>query len=110
MGRSKYTNYIINYAYIYLINPKIKPATEYISDEPGLQNNFYDGKRIADELKTAEKPMLVFLDNHHQWKEPNKSLNMSSYGNIETWLSKNKFKEIGICSVQDRNFEVRIYK
>ncbi len=110
VGRSLYTNYIINYAYLYLINPKIKPASQYISDEPGLQNNCYDGEKIAQELKIAKKPMLVFLDNYPQWKEPNNSSNMNSCGNIENWVNKNKFERIGICSVQDRKFEVRIYK
>ncbi|NTU46252.1 hypothetical protein HGA88_01360 [Candidatus Roizmanbacteria bacterium] len=111
VGRTDYSNYNINHAMLYLINPAIKPATRYISDEPGLQNNCEDGNVIASDLHHAKKPMLAYLEYEREnYKEPNKSSSMKSCKKIENWLQTNLYTVAGYCTQAGKKYEVRVYQ
>ncbi|OGH24780.1 MAG: hypothetical protein A3B47_00330 [Candidatus Levybacteria bacterium RIFCSPLOWO2_01_FULL_39_24] len=109
VGRTDYNRYRYNDARFYLVNIYAKPATKYISDEPGLQNNCYDGGRISQDLTNAQKPMLAFIDFHPgaQGTDPNPAAaNMVSCGKIEKWLIDHPYKNLGVCN----GLEIRLYK
>lgn len=110
VGRTDYSQYIYSHVMMYLLNPTVKPATKYISDEPGLQNNCEDGELIANDLTKAEKPMLSFLETQPQPTEKNMSEYMVSCGYIEKWLVSNKSKKVGTCTHFGKEFEIRLYK
>ena len=110
VGRTNYSAYIYSHVMLYFINPKIKPATKYISDEPGLQNDCGDGENIARDLARAPKPMLSFLETQPQPTEKNMSSNMVSCGYIEKWLANNPYREIGTCSHYGKEFAILLYE
>lgn len=109
VGRTDYNRYYYNHAMLYLIDPSKKPATRYISDEPGLQNSCYDGMKISHDLNQAEKPMVAFLETEPQPTERNKSSSMVSCGMIENWLEQNSFISLGSCHHEGKLFAVRLY-
>jgi hypothetical protein len=109
VGRTDYNRYRYNDVRFYLVNIHAKPATKYISDEPGLQNNCYDGERVSRDLTNAQKPMVAFIDFHPgaQGTDPNTAAeNMVSCGKIENWLMTHPYKNLGVCN----GLEVRLYK
>lgn len=110
VGRTSYHRYISNSAVLYLINPQKPPASAYISDEPGVQNSCTYGSVIANQLEKSPKPMVAFLETKLQNAEPNRTKDMKSCGKIETFLSSASFKTIGTCTVNAKQFEVRIYE
>jgi len=110
IGRENYSHFLINYASLYLIDPGKVPATKYISDEPGLQNSCYDGQIIVNDLTTAPKPILVFVEKTAQHYEPNLSSKMSSCNKIENFLRINKYQTIGTCNIDSAKFEARLYQ
>ena len=110
VGRTDYSQYIYSHVMLYLLNPTVKPATKYISDEPGLQNNCEDGELVANDLTNAKKPMLSFLETQPQPTEKNMSENMVSCGYIEKWLVSNRYKRIGTCKHFGKEFEIRLYE
>ncbi|MFI5205550.1 MAG: hypothetical protein ACHQVK_01280, partial [Candidatus Paceibacterales bacterium] len=110
VGRLSYNIYIVSEAALYLINPKVKPATVFIIDIPGIQNTAEYGSRIADQLESAPKPMLAFLEIGDNIPETNQTRYMKSEGKIEYFLSHNKHLVIATCAADERNFEVRLYQ
>ncbi|MCX6731171.1 MAG: hypothetical protein NTZ55_04965 [Candidatus Roizmanbacteria bacterium] len=110
VGRLSYQQFISNSAVLYLLNPDKPPATAYISDEPGLQNSCYYGSLIAKQLENSPKPMLSFLEVSPQEPEHNLTRYMQSCNKIEDFLKNGKFKTIGKCTVNTKQFEIRIYQ
>ncbi len=110
VGRTNYSEYVYSHVMLYLMNPKVKPATKYISDEPGLQNTCEDGEVVAQELTVAKKPMLSLLEFKPQQTEANLSSSMVSCGYIEKWLTSTKYKRIGTCTHFGNEFEIRLYE
>lgn len=108
IGRINYNRYILNRAILYLLSPNVKPATAFISDEPGVQNSCYYGGIIRAQLEKAEKPMLAFLEEGEDELEQNKTRIMTSCGKIESFLSQ-KYSEIGQCQAFDRDYKIRLY-
>jgi hypothetical protein len=109
VGRLSYSSFLMNVASLYLINTQVKPATAFISDEPGLQNSLRYGSIIADQLRKAPKPMLAFLEIGQQSPESNKTQFMKSEGKIELELASNKYKTIGACQAYGHSFMIRLY-
>jgi hypothetical protein len=109
VGRENYDRFIFNNAALYLINPKVKPASSFISDEPGLQNSCHYGQVISQQLKNSKKPMLVFLEKGLHNPEPNKTQEMHSCGKIEKFLATAEYEKIGNCNAYNQDYEIRIY-
>ena len=109
VGRVSYKRFRTNSANLYLINPDIPPATAFISDEPGLQNSCYYGKKIVEQLKRANKPMLVFLETGEQPSEPNATSQMTSCMQIENYLKDEPFQQFGACTTNGTEFLIRVY-
>lgn len=109
IGRNQYTQFSYNTAALYLTRKDLRPATAYVSDEPGLQNSCVYGSRIVEQLKTASKPMVSFIEVGVQPKEPNASANMKSCNKIEEYLRVAPHKNIGECSSYGQQFEARVY-
>ncbi len=110
VGRVSYGRFVISTAALYLVNPEVRPATAFISDEPGLQNSLYYGTIIANQLTIAPKPMLALLELKQQYPEQNKTQSMKSAGRIEEFLSKNRHKTYSICQAYDKLFLIRLYQ
>lgn len=108
IGRTSYDLYDYSNAYLYYLYRNLKPATAYISDEPGLQDSCIYGSVIKNELLSSVKPMLSFLSTNPQIGFPNKKL--SSCGKIEEFLKNNSFEILGNCSSYGFEYEVRLYK
>lgn len=110
VGRLSYNQaFVINTAALYLINPNVRPATAFISDEPGVQNSVKYGEMIADQLHRAPKPMLAFLEIWPQFAEPNATRHIQSAGKIEEALNQTPFKAIGVCMAYGKYFAIRLY-
>ena len=110
VGRNSYSHFVISYSNLYLVDPSKKPASSYISDEPGLQNTCEDGKIISQELTSSQKPILAFIETSKQKKEPNLSSSMKSCEFIENWLKSHEFEKLDECRVENAEFEIRLYK
>lgn len=109
VGRIDYGHFIYSNVALYLTHANLKPATAFISDEPGLQNSCKYGKLIANQLEKSDKPMLAFLETTDQPKEKNLSSSMKSCRFIEDYLEKTPYRKIGNCKSEKVKFEVRIY-
>jgi hypothetical protein len=110
VGRKSYTDYIYNNAILYFIYPNAKPATTYISDEPGLQNSCKYGSIIAKQLSHAKKPMIAYLETTKHPSEPNLSSSLVSCGNIEEYLSNTTYTRLGNCHLDKSSYEIRLYE
>ncbi len=109
VGRVSYTSFVINTPLLYLARPDLLPATRFISDEPNLQNSCEYGRRIADDLERAPKPMLAILEEKPQKPEANSTSFMLSCGSIEAFLAEKPFTTIGTCKAAEKDFTIRIY-
>jgi hypothetical protein len=109
VGRYDYNSFIINTPMLYFLRPELPPATRYISDEPGLQNDCGYGKEIAEELDQAAKPMLALLEILPQNPEPNKTTTMVFCKKIEDFLASESSRLLGKCESYGTWFDVRIY-
>lgn len=99
VGRLSYDSFSYNSynnVMLYLTRSSIKPATQYISDEPGLQSSCIYGKIIAGELESSNKPMLAFLQIKSEIAEDTPTLN-NSCGHIESYLNSGKHSLVGFC-------------
>lgn len=110
IGRSEYTEYVYNHVMLYLLNPRVKPATRYISDEPGLQSDCVDGEAVTQDLTRAGKPTLALLETQPQKTEANLSSSLVSCGYIERWLRDSAHDTIGTCEHLGKPFEIRLYR
>lgn len=109
VGRYDYTRFIINTPMLYFTRPDLPPATPSISDEPGLQNSCEYGEQIAENLHSAPKPMIAFLETSLQNSEPNATASMVSCGSIEAFLASQSSRLIGTCESYGTPFDVRVY-
>ncbi len=110
VGRLSYGQFLWNNANLYLARIDLKPATSFITEEPGIHNSCKYGERIYNELIYAEKPMVAFLNKTPQSGENESTRNMSSCGWIEKYLNENDYDMLGDCISADSQFEVRLYK
>lgn len=109
VGRITYDQYLLNYLSFYFLDTRIKPATPFIADEPGIQNDCGWGEKIVKGLETAQKPMLAFLEQGLAPQEPNKTATMKSCKKIESYLGSRQYLDLGSCSIYYRNYSVRAY-
>ncbi len=113
VGRLSYQHYLVNTALLYLTYPQLKPATAFISDEPGIQNSCEYGDQIVKQLRQAPRPLLAFLEMGDQPSEPNLTRSMTSCKKIESFLESTESLLLGECSLVDipsNRFQVRIYR
>jgi len=110
VGREQYNRYIINVASLYFTRPDLRPATPYVSDEPGLQSSCIYGERIQQDLVRTPKPMLSFIELGEQPLEPNATQTLRSCGHIERFLSTSPYTSLGQCYAYGHTFDVRAYK
>ncbi|HKY74202.1 MAG TPA: hypothetical protein VJ246_02745 [Patescibacteria group bacterium] len=109
VGRESYQRFIVNTVALYLLKPTARPATRYISDEPGIQNDCEYGARIVTDLRHAPKPMLAFIELGEQKVEQNKTQYMQSCGVVESYLHQSTFVPVGSCTAFDQKYDVRVY-
>lgn len=110
VGRLTYQRYLYNVAALYLAYPKVKPATRFIMEEPGIQNSCkYGGMAVAD-LEGAGRPMLAYLEKGLHEAENEAMAKMESCGKMESFLQAHEFAKIGGCTAYNKEFEVRVYK
>ena len=105
VGNSQYDNFNINYPYLYLQNLNLKPATKYISDEPGIQNDCARAEEIIRDIDAAPKPTIFYL-NKTILKDKNNTNQYQNCGLLEKYFST-KTKVIGYCEVNQSEIEVR---
>lgn len=105
VGNDSKSNNAINHPYIYLINSHIKPATRYITDEPGYQNNPNVCKTIISDLEKAQKPLLLIMstNNTHNFS----SSELFSYcENLNSYIESTKV--FGKCTIDKNNYKLRV--
>tara|TARA_B110001469_G_scaffold126651_1_gene144898 strand:- start:2881 stop:4332 length:1452 start_codon:yes stop_codon:yes gene_type:complete len=105
VGNSQYDNFNINYPYLYLQNLNLKPATKFISDEPGIQNDCARAEEIIRDIDAAPKPTIFYL-NKTILKDKNNTNQYQNCGLLEKYFST-KTKVIGYCEVNQSEIEVR---
>jgi hypothetical protein len=110
VGRTSYARYRINFASLYFTDLDLTPASRYISDEPGLQNECEYGARVVGDLRAAPRPMVALLDSTPQIVEANRTRDMGSCGRIEQYLADTAFDAVGSCRFATQAFEVRVYR
>ena len=108
VGNAQYDRFTLNFPLLYLNYSYLKPATKYISDEPGLQNTCAIGDEIINDLVSAPKPTIFFINKTLITDKNNKVL-YSNCGKIEEYII-NHTKIIGQCILSDYNLDVRLSK
>ena len=101
VGQASYRRFIRNSPVFYLLRPDLRPATPFISDEPGVQNSCTLGSRIAADLLRAPRPLVLVLDTEPSAPEPNLTRTMTSCGKIEAAIASMPAVELGACQVSD---------
>jgi hypothetical protein len=109
IGRDNYQHFIINPIALYLARTDIRPATPFVTEDPGIQNTCDMGQRIADDIRRAAKPMIAFLASDYQWREPNATRFMTSCGRIEKVLADMPSQTLGTCSIGSHPMRVALY-
>ncbi len=110
VGRLTYQRYLYNVASLYLTYPKVRPATTFIMEEPGIQNSCKYGKMAAEDLDRADRPMLAYLEKGVDRAENEAMEKMQSCGYIENYLNNSDYVKLGECEAYEKQFEVRLYK
>jgi hypothetical protein len=110
VGEASYQRYLMNMPILYLANPNVRPATSFISDEPGVQNTCLYGGRVSEDIHRAPRPTAVALDYSGWEMEPNLSAHMRSCGRIEAELSSRSVETIGACVMVGRVFRVGVIR
>jgi hypothetical protein len=108
VGQASYRRYILNWPILYLARTDLRPATRFITDEPGLQNSCAYGSRIAADLMMAPRPMVAFLDTVPM-AEPNLTKTMESCGWIERILQEAPSRDLGMCQFSGHVIRARLY-
>ena len=86
-----------------MIRPDLRPATPFISDEPGVQNSCTLGSRIATDLIRAPRPLILVLDTQPYSPEPNLTRTMTSCGKIEAAIAAMPAVVLGTCQVREHS-------
>jgi glycosyltransferase involved in cell wall biosynthesis len=110
VGQVSYERFLANLPVLYLSRPDLRPATPFISDEPGVQNSCALGSRIAADLTRARRPLVVVLDTKPWNPEDNLTRVMTSCGKIEAAIATLPAVELGTCRVHDRIFRVTVVR
>ncbi len=108
VGNKNYSEFVINAPLIYLNNLNLKPASRFISEDPGVQDTCKYSNLIVDELNRAEKPTIYFINTVSK-KEIYNSNKLQSCGLIERYINQNT-TIIDSCKVGEYEFEVRSRK
>ena len=109
LTKDDYTDYTgTNNVALYLVNPRVRPATPFLHDEINVQSSCYFGGKIVKYLTTAPKPILTFVEKVDKLNK--KEIHLPSCNKIEKWLSDSKFTYIGTCTSDGKEYEIRIYK
>lgn len=101
VGQASYERFLMNTPVLYLMRPDLRPATPFISDEPGLQNSCIFGSRIAEDLARVPRPLVLVLDTDPGQMESNLTSTMTSCGKIEAAIASMHAMELGTCQVVD---------
>jgi hypothetical protein len=109
VGQASYRRFILNWPILYLARADLRPATRFISDEPGVQNSCAYGSRIAADLMMAPRPMVAFLDMDPMGPEPNLTMTMQSCGWIERTLQEAPGRDLGTCQFIGHSIRARLY-
>lgn len=117
VGQLSYHRFIVNAPVFYVLRADLRPATPFISDEPGLQNSCAFGSRIAADLLRAPRPLILALDTGPWDPEPNLTRSMTSCGKIEAAIAAMPTTIVGTCRVADdyieddsRTFQVMVVR
>lgn len=105
VGNNDYANFVINFPTLYLKNIKLKPATKYISDEPGMQNNCGVQREMIVDFIKAKKPTIFFF-NKTQMVDKNNNNSWTSCGLLEDYFDHNT-QSIGECYLSNYKLDVR---
>jgi hypothetical protein len=108
VGQSSYKRFIVNFPIVYLMRSDLRPATPFISDEPGIQNSCAFGSRIAADLVHAPRPLVLVLDTKPWPPEKNLTRTMKSCGKIEGTIAAMPAIKLGTCRMADRSFQVMV--
>ena len=110
VGRVTYERFLYNNAALYFVYPEVRPATAFITEEPGIQSSCKYGEMVVEDLKRAPRPMLTFLEEGtHGW-DNEMVRTMSSCGKIESYLFGNEYVGAGKCISYGHSYEIRLYK
>jgi hypothetical protein len=101
VGQASYDRFILNSPILYLMRPDLRPASPFISDEPGIQNSCEFGSRIAAELIRAPRPLVLALDTKLWPAEPNLTGSMANCGEIEAAIARMPATVAGTCRIED---------
>ena len=110
VGKGSYQEYQINWPILYLANPQLRPATAFISEEPGVQNTCYFGTRISNDLAHAPRPTAVILDGVPWHDDTSEVFKLPDCGKIEAELTTLRVSPVGFCSVRWRRYEVAVIR
>lgn len=105
VGNNDYKNFVINFPIIYLNKISLKPATKYITDEPGLQNRCDIQKEMIADFLASSKPTVFYL-NHSIIVDKNNSNLLSGCQLVHEYLL-NKTNKIGECMIGRNLVEIR---
>ena len=108
VGNAQYDSFFINFPLLYLNYLYLKPATKYISDEPGLQNECSIQDEIITDFSKAPKPTIFFINKTLLIDKNNKNT-YSNCKKIEEYIASST-KIIGRCNVSENNLDIRISK
>ena len=108
VGQQSYDRFLVNFPILYLVRPDLRPATRFISDEPGLQTRCDRGEEIAADLARTPRPLILFLDLH-QSDEPNLTRNMQSCGRIERTIQSFPTVDLGTCRLHGHTMRVLLH-
>jgi hypothetical protein len=74
VGNVTYDSFVLNFPLLYLNYLYLKPATKYISDEPGLQNTCSIQNEIISDINEAPKPTIFFINKTFITDKNNKNV------------------------------------
>ena len=114
VGQVSYARYLFNFPVVYLMRPDLRPATPFISDEPGIQNSCRFGAVIASDLVRAPRPLVLVLDSEPWSPEANLTRTMTSCGKIEGAVASMAPVFLGACQMStgssERDFHVMVVR
>lgn len=106
VGNAQYDSFFINFPLLYLNYFYLKPATKYISDEPGLQNECSIQDEIISDISKAPKPTIFFINKTLLIDKNNKNT-YTNCKKTEEYIATNT-KIIGQCNLSEYNLDIRL--
>ena len=108
VGNSNYADFVINLPILYLTNINLKPASKFISDEPGLQNTCRIQKQIINDLVKSSQPTIFYLNKTHL-EDKNNTNTFTSCGLLEEYFRVNT-TSVGECKLSSNLLDIRVSK